>query len=112
SDAFAQQYGIAPTFLAIGVATWIERIPAQPGTDDVAALASATRGSAARVETTAPGADEPEDADDAPGAGPAVDPGAPIPRTVRAPVLLRPVSVHARGSGEPDYELTLESSLE
>jgi len=31
---------------------------------------------------------------------------------VRAPVLLRPVSLHARGSGESDYELALEPSLE
>jgi len=34
------------------------------------------------------------------------------PRTVRAPVLLRPVSLRARGSGESDYELALEPSLD
>ena len=34
------------------------------------------------------------------------------PRTVRAPVLLRPVTLRARGAGESDYELALEPSLE
>lgn len=33
-------------------------------------------------------------------------------RTVRAPVLLRPVAVAARGRGESDYDLALEPSLE
>lgn len=34
------------------------------------------------------------------------------PRTVRAPVLLRPVTIVARGRGEADHELSLEPSLE
>src|SRR5690606_12539417 len=101
SDAFSQQYGIAPTYLAIGVATWIERVPAQPGTDDVAALAAATRGPARPVAASPaePGEAARPAAQDA--AHDAASDGAPVPRTVRAPVLLRPISVHARGSGEP-----------
>src|SRR5690606_24628571 len=34
------------------------------------------------------------------------------PRTVRAPVLLRPLTVTPRGNGETDYELTLEPTAE
>ena len=40
---YAQRYGIAPTSLAIGVATWTERTTPDVATDDVAALASVTR---------------------------------------------------------------------
>ncbi|WP_233549681.1 hypothetical protein, partial [Cellulomonas rhizosphaerae] len=90
SASYAQQYGIAPTSLAIGVATWTERTAADSAQDDVGALASVTR--------------QRQRADDEP-----VDRS---PRTVRAPVLLRPVTLRARGSGEADYELALEPSLE
>ncbi len=87
---YAQRYGIAPTSLAIGVATWTERTTPDIANDDVAALASVTR-------QRSPEGEQP-------------DPTA--PRTVRAPVLLRPVTLLARGSGESDYELALEPSLE
>lgn len=85
----AQQYGLAPTALAIGVATWTLH-PAPEQVDDMAALAAATSA-----------------------AGPAVpadvlDP----PRTVRVPVLLRPIQVVPRGSAHSDYELTLEPTVE
>jgi hypothetical protein len=100
-ETYAQRYGIAPTYLAIGVATWTERTTPDRASDDVAALATMTRGMPGRRG---------EVADDAGAAG---GPPAPTgPRTVRAPVLLRPVSLRARGSGESDYELTLEPSLE
>ncbi len=88
---YAQQYGIAPTYLAIGLASWTERTTPDTATDDVAALATATR----------PGASEPTQDEDAP-----------VSRTVRAPVLLRPVTLQARGTAESDYELSLEPSLE
>lgn len=91
--AYEQRYGIAPTSLAIGVATWTERTVAAVAQDDVAALATVTRTSSGDV---APGPDEPATA----------------PRRLRAPVLLRPVALHARGTGESDYELALEPSLE
>ncbi|WP_028047295.1 hypothetical protein [Cellulomonas sp. URHE0023] len=87
---YAQRYGILPTSLAIGVATWTERTTPDVATDDVAALATITR------QREQSGIEQPEAA----------------PRTVRAPVLLRPVSLKARGSGESDYELALEPSLE
>ncbi|MCR6688067.1 hypothetical protein [Cellulomonas sp.] len=90
--AYEQRYGIAPTSLAIGVATWTERSPVDVAQDDVTALAAATR----PTTRLAPEAE-------APAAG---------PRRLRAPVLLRPVSLHARGTGEGDYELALEPSLE
>lgn len=87
---YAQRYGIAPTSLAIGVATWTERTTPDVASDDVAALASVTRQRTPEGEQQADAA----------------------PRTVRAPVLLRPVTLRARGSGESDYELALEPSLE
>jgi len=90
SASYAQQYGIAPTSLAIGVATWTERSAPDVAQDDVGALASVTR------QRQRPD-DEPIDR---------------APRTVRAPVLLRPVTLRARGTGEADYELALEPSLE
>lgn len=95
AGTYAQQYGIAPTYLAIGVASWTEHSTPDVATDDVAAIATATRESAA----TRPEGGEGE----AP---------APTARKVRAPVLLRPVSLRARGTAESDYELTLEPSLE
>ncbi|WP_147795696.1 hypothetical protein [Cellulomonas sp. Y8] len=97
AGTYAQQYGIAPTYLAIGVASWTEHSTPDVATDDVAAIATATR------ESTAARPDGVAADDDAP---------APTARKVRAPVLLRPVSLRARGTAESDYELTLEPSLE
>jgi hypothetical protein len=96
AGTYAQQYGIAPTYLAIGVATWTEHSTPDVATDDVAAIATATRESAAGRG----------------GAGADGEAPAPTARTVRAPVLLRPVSLAARGTAESDYEITLEPSLE
>ncbi len=90
---YTQRYGIAPTSLAIGVATWTDRSSADLASDDVGALAHVTRRT-------------PDTRDARPARG------AEAVRTVRAPVLLRPVTLHARGSGEGDYELALEPSLE
>src|SRR5690606_32144692 len=43
ADDYAQRFGVAPTFLAIGVATWTERVRDEPEeSDDVAALAAVT----------------------------------------------------------------------
>ncbi len=89
--AYEQRYGIAPTSLAIGVATWTERTAGQVGQDDVVALASVTRAQS-------------------PAASPDQAPAE--PRRLHAPVLLRPVALRARGTGESDYELALEPSLE
>ena len=103
ADEYAQRYGIAPTYLSIGVATWTERTSPDVATDDVAALAAVTQ---ARTH----GPDEDDTA--APDAAPSAAARETGPRTVRAPVLLRPVALSARGSGESDYELALEPSLE
>ncbi|HEY0118247.1 MAG TPA: hypothetical protein VGC04_05670, partial [Cellulomonas sp.] len=96
ATVYTQQYGIAPTSLAIGVATWVERTAPDVATDDVAALASATKGAAPTAGTTATRtpAEIPE------------------PRVVHAPVLLRPVTLRARGAAEADYELSLEPTIE
>ena len=97
ADDYAQRFGVAPTFLAIGVASWTERVRPEPEIldDDVAALAAATRGA------------EDEDAPEAPEEAPRE-----TVRTRRAPVLLRPVTIAARGSGAADYELVLTPTLE
>lgn len=93
AEDHAQRYGLASAFLAIGVASWTEPADLAPPSadDDLAALAQAA----------SPEADPEPEGDDAPTA-----------RTVRAPVLLRPVAIRPRGRGESDYELTLEPSLE
>ncbi len=113
ADEYAQRYGIAPTYLSIGVATWTEHaapeVPAAevPAADvhaaDVAALASAVRGRSV---------DEPYLGDDEDPEPAPPSPSTTQPRTVRAPVLLRPIALQARGSGESDLELMLEPSLE
>ncbi|WP_165372841.1 hypothetical protein [Pengzhenrongella frigida] len=104
AEEYAQRYGIAPTYLAIGVATWTERTSPDVATDDVGALAAVTR--------TRPAHDHPDSTDETPGDGTPADATTASPRTVRAPVLLRPVGLHAKGSGASDYELSLEPSLE
>ena len=113
AEEYAQRYGIAPTYLAIGVATWTERTSPDLATDDVGALAAVTR---ARPAADEPAAGQPaagQSADQATATQPAERPsGHQAARTVRAPVLLRPVGLRARGSGASDYELSLEPSLE
>jgi hypothetical protein len=89
ATVYTQQYGIAPTSLAIGIATWVERTVPDVATDDVAALASATK----TERPTSRGV-------------------LPEPRVVHAPVLLRPVTLRARGAAEADYELALEPTIE
>ncbi|WP_146904486.1 hypothetical protein [Cellulomonas aerilata] len=107
ADEYAQRYGIAPTYLSIGVASWTERTSPDVATDDVAALAAVTR--PRPHDGPVHPDDEPHDDAWVPPQDAVVDRG---PRTVRAPVLVRPVSLRARGSGESDYELALEPSLE
>ncbi|WP_229243651.1 hypothetical protein [Cellulosimicrobium marinum] len=141
----AQRYGVAPTYLAIGVATWTEGAVDPEQADDVGALARvAGRGPTVHVTADAAGdtaTQEPADesrpgetspAESAPDESSPHDDtarehsgrddaardeespadAAPDVRTVRAPVLLRPVTVTPRGDGETDYELTLEPTAE
>ena len=82
----ADRHGLSSAHLAIGVATWTETIP--------------VAGGARPTAEPAPDAD-PTDTVVVPTAG---------RRTLRAPVLLRPVELTARGDHE--HELTLQPSLE
>lgn len=131
----AQRYGVAPTYLAIGVATWTQDAATLPDEDDVAALARVAGRPGSPVTVLAAGEEpgretrtgavpvvdqEPVPDDDVPQEdvpphgdppGEAAD-GETGPRTVRAPVLLRPLTVTPRGNGETDYELTLEPTAE
>ena len=108
----AERFGVAPTFLAIGVATWREHVAADNDGDDVAALARVTGVAGAG------GADAKDDvvaSDGGQGAAAtetSAEAAAPTTRLVRAPVLLRPVTIRPRGEGENDYELTLEPNAE
>ncbi|PJJ70133.1 hypothetical protein CLV28_1961 [Sediminihabitans luteus] len=138
SQEFGQRYGVPATYLAIGVATW-ESVDTLVEDDDVVALARVTRGAGRRtsdggaivtlehqgdasVDADDPGHEvatrvaPPTDAPDAPDVAtdaPAEDAGTAVgPRTVRAPVLLRPITVTPLGDGETDYELVLEPTVE
>ena len=106
---YTQQFGIAPTSLALGVASWIERTERDVAGDDVSALANVTRRPAGTSSATGSSGAGDEQADDE-ADGPSLRP--PRPRIVRAPVLLRPVTLRGRGTGEADYELLLEPTLE
>lgn len=129
SAEHAQRYGVAPTYLAIGVATWTEPTDgAADGRDDVAALARVATPGAGGVPPTgalpavaadgAPaGADAGRASHPSTAALPALPGGRPEPertgpRVVRAPVLLRPLTLTPRGDGETDYDLVLEPTAE
>ncbi|MEK8227775.1 hypothetical protein NKG05_19225 [Oerskovia sp. M15] len=147
SQEHAQRFGVAPTYLAIGVTTWTEEEPSRLPTDDVAALAhvaGSTHGRTIDGATGLPAAPsavadlsgddspqrasgDPAPADTAPHGRPApsgrttprgpgthrgAGPRSALPRTVRAPVLLRPLTLAPRGDSETDYELTLEPTVE
>ena len=126
TDQLARQFGVAPVYLAIGIASWVEVVPASQETGS---------------EEAGPVAIEP--APDAPGDSPAPRSGAragsgpdslrsaafqaddvtvPVPqvpgdeqeprrrtRTVKAPVLLRPVRL---SSSSADATLALDPSIE
>lgn len=89
----SQRFGVAPTYLAIGVATWQQRADlGLSGEEDATA--------AARAASPLTTGTEPDDADIS------------RARTVRAPVFLRPLTITARDDGETDYDLTLEPATE
>jgi hypothetical protein len=134
SAEHAQRYGVAPTYLALGVATWTEpadgAAPEHPR-GDVGALARVAGGrpdadDAAPFTQSLPvvsmaGArhaalPDADDLDAGAVAGPTSAPdvvptgGTPL-RTVHAPVLLRPVTLTRRGD-EDDFDLTLDAAAE
>ncbi|WP_413451319.1 hypothetical protein AA0Y32_16820 [Georgenia phoenicis] len=87
TDELAQRYGVAPTYLAAGIATWTEFPRPAPVSDDAV---------------------EADDAEDEAAESATSESAAPEPRTVRAPVLLRPVRLTSRGGQVTDPELALE----
>ncbi len=84
TDELAQRYGVAPTYLAAGIATWTEFPRPTPVADDAEEAAESGGEDAAE----------------------------PAPRTVRAPVLLRPVRLTARGGQISDLDLELEPAVD
>ncbi|WP_372593529.1 hypothetical protein [Actinotalea sp.] len=92
AEDHAVRFGLASAFLAIGIASWVDDDDTDPGFDEDTVPS--------RTADAAVAADEE-------GAQPA-DPV----RRMHGPVLLRPVSITARGRGEADYDLVLEPSLE
>ena len=114
----AERFGIAPTYLAIGVATWTETSDAQPGANDVTALARMTGAPAptspSSTAGSTPGSTAGHTTGSTPGAGSAdsaVTQRTATQRVVKAPVLLRPISITSRGQ-DTDFELSLEPSAE
>jgi hypothetical protein len=98
ADDLAQRYGIAPTYLAIGVGSWALEEPPAGGGPAPAAGELATGGPARGAGSEAP--------------GPEAEPGGPaaVARTVNAPLLLRPVRLSAHA--ESEIELLLEPAVE
>lgn len=129
TDLLARQFGVAPVYLAIGVATWTEQTPSKdPGRlGEPAAVTEPVpaQGPLELAEDTgtpvAPGEPGEEGAEQqAPGLAPmgagarllpiSVPPAAPgVVRSVNAPVLLRPVRL---SSASTDATLTLDPSIE
>ena len=83
-EEFAQRFGVAPAYLAIGIATWTE-----PAEADAAAPDAAAPDAAADASSEKDG-----------------------PRVVHAPVLLRPASLRPRAHLAGDDELSLEHTVE
>ena len=97
TDELAQRFGVAPTYVAMGVATWHSDGAAHP------------EGEGAPAQTGAGGEDEP-------GTTPALaDPSGPppsaAPAVVHAPVLLRPVRLGVHGP-EAEIDLELDPAVE
>ena len=115
TDVLARQFGVAPVYLAIGVATWNETVPEEGDDDGIVHLADGASPDsgdltaqiphveriaaehAARNALAAAGLTVPETS-----SGPRV-------RTVNAPVLLRPVRLT---SATADATLTLDPTIE
>lgn len=96
----AQKYGVAPTYLAIGVATW-SRSSHAGGPED-----GSPEGTVGDEMTVLARAATSGDVEESAESNPAET------RTVRAPVFLRPITITARDDGETDYDLTLEPTTE
>ncbi len=111
ADELAQRYGVAPTYLAIGIGTWTTLEPAPGGASEAVEYAGDAGAppvpgapAAAAEPGETPVALPPDSPLPAPGSAPVVV------RTVRAPLLLRPVRLTART--ESDIDVVLEPSVE
>ncbi|MFC7404803.1 hypothetical protein [Georgenia alba] len=139
ADELAQRYGLAPTYLAIGVATWTELPdPEEPdptetgevvlevstdprnahadhaATTAAATTADETEGEKAEGEKAeGDGADAGDDVavDDVAESPEPAGPRTPV-RTIHAPVLLRPVRLTPHPGADADFGLHLESAIE
>ena len=113
SAEHAQRYGVAPTYLAIGVATWTERPEPEPDENDMEALARVTGPRSIPVATLSlPGGPTPHAPSIMSTPPSATGTTSEHGRIVRAPVLLRPVTLTPRGDAETDYDITLEAAAE
>ncbi|MDO4244295.1 MAG: DNA helicase [Actinomyces sp.] len=128
TDLLARQFGVAPVYLAIGVATWTEQTPSNvPGRLGEPAAVTEPVPAQGTLEAAEEALDPhgPEDTGQEPEPRAAaaasigaaarllpitVPPAAPgVVRTVNAPVLLRPVRL---ASASTDATLTLDPSIE
>ena len=115
TDILARQFGVAPVYLAIGVATWNETVP-QDGEDDGSIhLADGASPEAADLTAQIPHVERiaaehaARNALAAAGLTVPEAPSGPRVRTVNAPVLLRPVRL---ASATADATLTLDPTIE
>lgn len=133
TDSLARQFGVAPVYLAIGVASWTETVASEHGSATASAASSTTAASAASAASDSSAASAAAVADDFdadaaeaelarataaldasrashPDASSTARPAQPgVVRTVNVPVLLRPVRL---SSATADAALTLDASIE
>ena len=115
TDILARQFGVAPVYLAIGVATWNETVPEDGEDDGAVHLTGGTSPEAADLTAQIPHVEriaaEHAARNALAAAGLTVPelPSGPRVRTVNAPVLLRPVRLT---SATADATLTLDPTIE
>ncbi|WP_172120503.1 DNA helicase [Actinomyces faecalis] len=101
TDLLARQFGVAPVYLALGVASWSETVPS--ATDDDGEPAEPM------PQAARSGSDEPADGVAATDEVTHASEPEGLIRTINAPVLLRPVRLASTGG---DAALTLGPSIE
>ncbi|MCL3778100.1 MULTISPECIES: DNA helicase [unclassified Actinomyces] len=109
TDLLARQFGVAPVYLAIGVASWTQVV--EPDGEGPVALGPSDGDRAAQAPGPAGDGDEPAaGSEDAPADDADAEPApGPLTRSINAPVLLRPVRLAATST---DTAITLDPSVE